>query len=77
MSNFQFPAIIAIRDLRVAHRSMGNVENMEGVNIMMLNWKCWDKYGKTVVVLGHTEQHAIERAYKMYLFRAERAEPME
>ncbi len=44
---------------------------------MMLNWKCWNKYGKTVVVLGHTEQHAIERAYKMYLFRAERAEPME
>lgn len=42
----------------------------------MTNWKCWDKWGQTVVVLAHSEEHAVERAYKMYLFRAVRAEPV-
>lgn len=40
----------------------------------MDNWKCWDKYGNTCVVLAHNETHAIERAYKMYLLRAVRVE---
>ena len=44
---------------------------------MMMNWKCFDKYGQTVVVLGHNESHAVERAYKMYLFRAIKVERMD
>ena len=35
----------------------------------MSNYKVTDKYGKTCVVLAHTAEHAIERAYKMYLIR--------
>ena len=40
---------------------------------MLLNWKVFDKYGKTCVVLAHNEKHAIERAYKMYLIRGIKA----
>ena len=36
---------------------------------MMMNYKVTDKYNQTCVVLGHTEEHAIERAYKMYLMK--------
>lgn len=44
---------------------------------MMINWKVTDKYGQTCVVPGHTEEHAIEMAYRMYLMRGVKVENVE
>lgn len=40
---------------------------------MMNNWKVYDKYNQTYVVLAHDEEQALQRAYKMYLIRGVKA----